>query len=104
MIRKIRDLLYEQGFTIIGARNKLQDFVEIASDKHLGDESSSEEWQLQSQQHENPFLPSDSHSPDVFADCSPKNPEPLISSVGQPLLDLVRHELMELRELLSPSV
>ncbi|MDP4993635.1 MAG: MerR family transcriptional regulator, partial [Burkholderiaceae bacterium] len=25
MIRKIRDLLYEQGFTISGARNRLQD-------------------------------------------------------------------------------
>jgi DNA-binding transcriptional MerR regulator len=29
MIRKIRDLLYEQGFTITGARNKLQELVQI---------------------------------------------------------------------------
>ena len=27
MIRRIRDLLYEQGFTISGARNQLQDLV-----------------------------------------------------------------------------
>ena len=27
MIRRIRDLLYDQGFTIIGARNKLQEVV-----------------------------------------------------------------------------
>jgi DNA-binding transcriptional MerR regulator len=27
MIRRIRDLLYDQGFTISGARNRLQDFV-----------------------------------------------------------------------------
>ncbi len=27
MIRRIRDLLYEQGFTISGARNKLQELV-----------------------------------------------------------------------------
>jgi DNA-binding transcriptional MerR regulator len=28
MIRRIRDLLYEQGFTISGARNKLQELVQ----------------------------------------------------------------------------
>jgi len=28
MIRRIRDLLYDQGFTIIGARNKLQEMVQ----------------------------------------------------------------------------
>ncbi|MFM8610909.1 MAG: MerR family transcriptional regulator [Burkholderiaceae bacterium] len=28
MIRRIRDLLYEQGFTIMGARNKLQEIVQ----------------------------------------------------------------------------
>jgi DNA-binding transcriptional MerR regulator len=28
MIRRIRDLLYDQGFTISGARNKLQDLVQ----------------------------------------------------------------------------
>ncbi len=30
MIRRIRDLLYEQGFTISGARNKLQEFAQGA--------------------------------------------------------------------------
>ena len=29
MIRRIRDLLYEQGFTISGARNKLQEIVQL---------------------------------------------------------------------------
>ena len=29
MIRKIRGLLYEQGFTISGARNKLQELVQL---------------------------------------------------------------------------
>ena len=28
MIRRIRDLLYEQGFTISGARNKLQEWIQ----------------------------------------------------------------------------
>ncbi len=29
MIRRIRDLLYDQGFTITGARNKLQELVHL---------------------------------------------------------------------------
>ena len=29
MIRRIRDLLYEQGFTISGARNKLQELAQL---------------------------------------------------------------------------
>jgi DNA-binding transcriptional MerR regulator len=32
MIRRIRDLLYDQGFTISGARNRLQELVQ--SDRH----------------------------------------------------------------------
>ena len=33
MIRRIRDLLYDQGFTISGARNKLQEIVQVERDK-----------------------------------------------------------------------
>ena len=33
MIRRIRDLLYDQGFTISGARNKLQELVQIERDR-----------------------------------------------------------------------
>jgi DNA-binding transcriptional MerR regulator len=33
MIRRIRDLLYEQGFTISGARNKLQEIVQLDREK-----------------------------------------------------------------------
>jgi len=33
MIRRIRDLLYEQGFTISGARNKLQEVPQ--NDRHV---------------------------------------------------------------------
>ena len=31
LIRRIRDLLYEQGFTISGARHRLDDVVEVAA-------------------------------------------------------------------------
>jgi DNA-binding transcriptional MerR regulator len=33
MIRRIRDLLYDQGFTISGARNKLQEIVQEERDR-----------------------------------------------------------------------
>src|SRR4051812_18650987 len=36
MIRRIRDLLYDQGFTISGARNKLQEMVQSERDRRKG--------------------------------------------------------------------
>jgi DNA-binding transcriptional MerR regulator len=38
MIRRIRELLYDQGFTISGARNKLQELVQAEREKRRGDE------------------------------------------------------------------
>jgi DNA-binding transcriptional MerR regulator len=33
MIRRIRDLLYDQGFTISGARNRMQELLQVERDK-----------------------------------------------------------------------
>ena len=33
MIRRIRDLLYDQGFTISGARNKMQELLQSGTDR-----------------------------------------------------------------------
>src|SRR5512144_98658 len=38
MIRRIRDLLYDQGFTISGARNKLQEIVQMERDRRRAGE------------------------------------------------------------------
>jgi DNA-binding transcriptional MerR regulator len=38
MIRRIRDLLYDQGFTISGARNKLQELVQGERSKQRSEE------------------------------------------------------------------
>lgn len=38
MIRRIRDLLYDQGFTISGARNKLQEMVQSERDRRRAGE------------------------------------------------------------------
>ncbi|HSO44222.1 MAG TPA: MerR family transcriptional regulator [Rhodoferax sp.] len=34
MIRRIRDLLYDQGFTISGARNKMQELLQTGTGNH----------------------------------------------------------------------
>jgi DNA-binding transcriptional MerR regulator len=39
MIRRIRDLLYEQGFTISGARNKMQEILQSEQDKRSSGEA-----------------------------------------------------------------
>jgi DNA-binding transcriptional MerR regulator len=36
MIRRIRDLLYDQGFTISGARNKMQEIIQSERDQKSG--------------------------------------------------------------------
>ncbi|EGI77673.1 MerR family transcriptional regulator [Hylemonella gracilis ATCC 19624] len=36
MIRRIRDLLYDQGFTISGARNKMQELLAVEREKKRG--------------------------------------------------------------------
>ncbi len=38
MIRRIRDLLYDQGFTISGARNKMQELLQGERDKRKNGE------------------------------------------------------------------
>ena len=38
MIRRIRDLLYDQGFTISGARNRMQELLQSERDKKRNDE------------------------------------------------------------------
>ncbi len=38
MIRRIRDLLYDQGFTISGARNKMHELVQVERDRRRNGE------------------------------------------------------------------
>ena len=43
LIRRIRDLLYDQGFTISGARNRLSDASMAARHAEVGEDNGSEE-------------------------------------------------------------
>ncbi len=90
MIRRIRDLLYDQGFTISGARNKLQEIVQVERDKRKAGEVMLEGVEV---------IEVDDSSFDEFEDSAGDEED---GAVSQKLL-LVRRELFEIRDLLSAS-
>ncbi|MBL8389790.1 MAG: MerR family transcriptional regulator [Hydrogenophaga sp.] len=92
MIRRIRELLYDQGFTISGARNKLQELVQAERDKRRID---GEEFNDSSDFEGLDDMPSDA----VF-----EVEVPVSSTEVMPALAGVRRELLEIRELLSLQV
>ena len=89
MIRRIRELLYDQGFTISGARNKLQELVQAERDKRRGDEDDEaiDVIELDAVIHDEVSVPSNAQTHELLA--------------GSGLLvHEVRRELLEIRELL----
>ncbi len=91
MIRRIRDLLYDQGFTISGARNKLHELVQVERDKRRAGEVMLEGVEG--------IEVDDSSFAEDFEDSAPLEERELVS---QKLL-LVRRELFEIRDLLSAT-
>jgi len=94
MIRRIRDLLYDQGFTITGARNKLQELVQFERDRRrtggelidvdlLDDEGLDDD--LSPEHEDTQELP------------------PLALSSDAAALQTLRKELTQIRDLLSES-
>ncbi|HSH88559.1 MAG TPA: MerR family transcriptional regulator [Ramlibacter sp.] len=90
MIRRIRDLLYDQGFTISGARNKLQELVQVERDKRKAGEVMLEGVEV--------IEVEDS----TFEDFEDSIPPEERDRYSQKLL-LVRRELFEIRDLLSAT-
>ena len=91
MIRRIRDLLYDQGFTISGARNKLQELVQSERDKRRAGEVMLDGLDV--------IEVADSAFDDFEDSALPQEER---ERVSQKLL-LVRRELFEIRELLSAT-
>lgn len=91
MIRRIRDLLYDQGFTISGARNKLQEIVQVERDKRRAGEVMLEGVEVIEME--------DSVFPADFEESIPPEERELVSQK----LQYVRRELFEIRDLLSAS-
>ncbi len=88
MIRRIRDLLYDQGFTISGARNKMQELIQVERDRKRNGEVMLEGVEVEEM--------SDSELDD-FEDTQLEAPP---DSESVRLLAL-RRELFEIRDLLS---
>jgi len=102
MIRKIRDLLYDQGFTISGARNKLHEIVQIAGDKRRNGEVMLDGIEVVGSVDSG--LGDFSDSAD-FEDGEMLNDEHDLphGQAAQQRLQLVRRELFEIRDLLSAA-
>lgn len=91
MIRRIRDLLYDQGFTISGARNKMQELLQSERDKKRNGEVMLDGVEV---------LEVDDVDLEDFTDSEPvDDPE-----MGSEQLNLVRRELFEIRELLTAAL
>ena len=90
MIRRIRELLYDQGFTISGARNKLQEMVQSDRERRHVDGAAHES----------------EEAVDVGVDASDagsdavEQPATAPPSAATEWVGGVRRELMEIRELL----
>jgi DNA-binding transcriptional MerR regulator len=99
MIRRIRDLLYDQGFTISGARNKLQEIVQTERDKRRNGEvmfegvESLDDMDAELDEH-----PEDADLEDSDTDLLSKI---LPVSMTRQRLEHVRRELTEIRDLLA---
>ena len=99
MIRRIRDLLYDQGFTISGARNKLQEIVQTERDKRRNGEVMFEGVEsLDDMDAELDAQPEDADLEDSDPDFLSQILPPLMTSQR---LELVRRELTEIRDLLA---
>ena len=88
MIRRIRDLLYDQGFTISGARNKLQEIVQVERDRRRAGEvmlDGVEEMEVEDS----------SFGESQFEDAPPDEREEFVQK-----LQLLKRELFEIRDLL----
>ncbi len=86
LIRRIRELLYEQGFTISGARNRLSD-AHAANHRGFDDETSVPD--------------TDESGPFDEAEAPRERAVPALASGAEMSMDEVREELLSIRGLLS---
>jgi DNA-binding transcriptional MerR regulator len=108
MIRRIRDLLYDQGFTISGARNKLQEIVQTERDKRRhGEDGENDDLLLTgvddladpaNVDDELGALPEVVHSEGIKAQISTQL---FGGDMSGHRLEIVRRELIEIRDLLA---
>jgi len=103
MIRRIRDLLYDQGFTISGARNKLQEIVQIERDKRRNGEVMLEGVDVMDAGDSSMEDFVDSVDSVDFEDSAPDIAQLSDANAARQRLQLLRRELFEIRDLLSAT-
>jgi DNA-binding transcriptional MerR regulator len=99
MIRRIRDLLYDQGFTISGARNKLQEIVQTERDKRRNGEVMLEGVEDLGDAVDELGALSDAADSDATE--TALSSALLGDGTSRQRLEIVRRELMEIRDLLA---
>lgn len=101
MVRRIRDLLYDQGFTITGARNKLQEnFQSEREGRRNGDLV----LDFSDPGASNDSLPADLENSLDFLDSDSGSAELSIEYDALQRLQEVRRELFQIRDLLGDGV
>ncbi|CAN7524285.1 MerR family transcriptional regulator [Variovorax sp. LjRoot84] len=94
MIRRIRDLLYDQGFTISGARNKLQEMVQSERDRRKAGEVPLEGMEA---------VEIDQEEFEAALKEGTDMPQGADRTIDPSQLLHLRRELYEIRELLTPG-
>lgn len=104
LIRHIRQLLYEQGFTIVGARNQLQEFLPSASVEGFNSDPKFFQLKPQAQQngHSSSSVCGTLEDGAITQNMKIDKAVASAKAVAPPFLTLVRHELMNIRDLLGP--
>lgn len=87
MIRRIRDLLYDQGFTISGARNKMQEILQAERDKKRNGEVPLDGLDVLDHQDAEP------EDFDEESECAPE-----LHTLQE--MEYIKRELLDIRELL----
>ena len=100
MIRRIRDLLYDQGFTISGARNQLHEIVELEIDKRRNGEVMLDGMEVTDTLDSNMGDFADSADFEDSEHSTDMHDLPN-GQAAQQRLQLVRRELFEIRDLLG---
>ncbi|MEO8012581.1 MAG: MerR family transcriptional regulator [Polaromonas sp.] len=103
LIRQIRQLLYEQKFTISGAQNKLQEALPSASGEASDSDPMLMQMKSQAQQNGNSFSLVQGSSANRATPQNRAIDDEIVSDPAavQPLLAILRHELMNIRDLLG---
>lgn len=106
MIRRIRDLLYDQGFTISGARNKLQEGTHTDSDQRRNSAVVFDGLDVchETEPGDSEFAESSTFGDSEFlSQFVGDDADSLQTNLALQHLELVRRELFEIRDLLGTS-